>query len=387
METLTFLVNPEDAGRLDAFLAAQAEDLTRSGAARLIEEGRVLVDGKRPAKSLRLGGGETVTVELPDPEPLDVQPEDIPLDIVYEDGDVIVVNKPKGLVVHPAPGHPDGTLVNALLHHCGASLSGIGGVLRPGIVHRIDRDTSGLIIAAKNDLAHQKLAAQLADHTLARTYECIVVGNLREDSGTVDAPIGRCPADRKKQAVVSDGRRAVTHWEVIARYPGFTHVRCRLETGRTHQIRVHMAYIGHPILGDTVYGAKKPVPGLQGQCLHAVGLQFLHPRTGEAVTLSCPLPEEFQTQPAGLDGEDWQPVGAAFWARAHPSLTFCWEKGGRWFSPSNNPDLPHKMQPNELPNAVGFPSFRFHSCCIPADQSAKRRQPLFAQGRGLPAIS
>jgi len=303
METLTFLVNPDDAGRLDAFLAAQAEDLTRSGAARLIEEGRVLVDGKRPAKSLRLGGGETVTVELPDPEPLDVQPEDIPLDIVYEDGDVIVVNKPKGLVVHPAPGHPNGTLVNALLHHCGASLSGIGGVLRPGIVHRIDRDTSGLIIAAKNDLAHQKLAAQLADHTLARTYECIVVGNLREDSGTVDAPIGRCPADRKKQAVVLDGRRAVTHWEVIARYPGFTHIRCRLETGRTHQIRVHMAYIGHPILGDTVYGAKKPVPGLQGQCLHAVGLQFLHPRTGEAVTLSCPLPEEFQTQLRKLDAK------------------------------------------------------------------------------------
>ncbi|MEA4941824.1 MAG: RluA family pseudouridine synthase [Oscillibacter sp.] len=296
METLTLQANPENAARLDAFLAAQAEGLTRSAAARLIEEGRVLVDGRQPVKSLRLTGGETLTVELPDPEPTEVRPEDIPLDVVYEDDDVIVVNKPKGLVVHPAPGHPSGTLVNALLHHCGSSLSGIGGVLRPGIVHRIDRDTSGLIIAAKNDLAHQKLASQLQDHTLARTYECIVAGNLKEDSGTVDAPIGRCPADRKKQAVVPDGRRAVTHWEVVARYPGFTHVRCRLETGRTHQIRVHMAYLGHPILGDTVYGAKKPVPGLQGQCLHAVGLRFIHPRTGKSVELSCPLPEEFCRQ-------------------------------------------------------------------------------------------
>jgi 23S rRNA pseudouridine1911/1915/1917 synthase len=303
METLTFKANPENAVRLDAFLAAQAENLTRSAAARLIEEGRVLVDGKRPAKSLRLTGSEIVTVELPDPEPTEVLPEDIPLDVVYEDTDVIVVNKPKGLVVHPAPGHPNGTLVNALLHHCGSSLSGVGGVLRPGIVHRIDRDTSGLIIAAKNDFAHQKLAAQLQDHTLARTYECIVVGNLKENSGTVDAPIGRCPGDRKKQAVVPDGRRAVTHWEVIARYPGFTHVRCRLETGRTHQIRVHMAYLGHPILGDTVYGAKKPVRGLQGQCLHAAGLKFIHPRTGKPVELSCPLPEEFCRQLRRLEAE------------------------------------------------------------------------------------
>ena len=251
-------------------------------------------DGTALAKNYRLRGDETLLVTLPDPEPLDAVPQDIPLDVVYEDADVIVINKPKGLVVHPAPGHPDGTLVNALLHHCGTSLSGIGGALRPGIVHRIDRDTSGLIIAAKNDFAHQKLSAQLQDHTLARTYECVVVGNLREDQGTVDAPIGRCPSDRKKMAVVPGGRSAVTHWEVIARYPGYTHVRCRLETGRTHQIRVHMAYIGHPILGDTVYGAKKAVPGLQGQCLHAVGLRFLHPRTGEAVELKCPLPEEFQ---------------------------------------------------------------------------------------------
>ncbi|MPM68425.1 Ribosomal large subunit pseudouridine synthase D [bioreactor metagenome] len=301
METLTLQANPENAARLDAFLAAQAEGLTRSAAARLIEEGRVLVDGRQPVKSLRLTGGETLTVELPDPEPTEVRPEDIPLDVVYEDDDVIVVNKPKGLVVHPAPGHPSGTLVNALLHHCGSSLSGIGGVLRPGIVHRIDRDTSGLIIAAKNDLAHQKLASQLQDHTLARTYECIVVGNLKDDAGTVDAPLGRSPADRKKQAVVQGGRRAVTHWEVIARYPGFTHVRCRLETGRTHQIRVHMAHLGHPILGDTVYGAKKPVPGLQGQCLHATGLRFLHPRTGLPVELACPLPEEFLRQMRRLE--------------------------------------------------------------------------------------
>ena len=297
METRTLQVNPEDTGtRLDAWLAGQLPDVTRSAAARLCEEGRVTAAGKPLAKNYRLSGGEAVSVTLPDPEPVDVAPQDIPLDVVYEDSDVIVVNKPKGLVVHPAPGHPDGTLVNALLHHCGDSLSGIGGEKRPGIVHRIDRDTSGLIIAAKNDFAHQKLSAQLSDHSLARTYECIVVGNLREDSGTVDAPIGRDKRDRKKMAVVPDGRRAVTHWEVIARYPGFTHVRCRLETGRTHQIRVHMAYLGHPILGDTVYGAKKPVPGLQGQCLHAVGLRFVHPRTGETVALTCPLPEEFQRE-------------------------------------------------------------------------------------------
>ena len=204
-----------------------------------------------------------------------------------------MVNKPTGLVVPPAPGHPAGTLVNALLHHCGDSLSGIGGEKRPGIVHRIDRDTSGLIIAAKNDAAHLALSAQLKDHSLSRTYECLVTGNMKQDSGTVDAPIGRSSADRKKMAVVPTGRRAVTHWEVVARYPGVTHLRCRLETGRTHQIRVHMAYIGHPILGDTVYGAKKPVPGLTGQCLHAAGLRFVHPRTGEPVELHCPLPPEF----------------------------------------------------------------------------------------------
>ena len=282
----------EHAGvRLDAFLSADA--LTRSQAARLIAEGRVRVNGKPAAKSARLSGGETVTVDVPQLRETALPPQDIPLDVVYEDDDVIVVNKPTGLVVHPAPGHPDGTLVNALLHHCGDSLSGIGGEKRPGIVHRIDRDTSGLIIAAKNDAAHLALSAQLKDHSLSRTYECLVTGNMKQDSGTVDAPIGRSSADRKKMAVVPTGRRAVTHWEVVARYPGVTHLRCRLETGRTHQIRVHMAHIGHPILGDTVYGAKKPVPGLTGQCLHASGLRFVHPRTGEPVELHCPLPPEF----------------------------------------------------------------------------------------------
>ena len=298
METLTLRPTEADAGgRVDTWLAGQLEGFTRSAVQRLLEEGRVILEnGRAPAKNYRLTGAETLRVTLPDPEPIQALPQSIPLDVVYEDGDLIVINKPKGLVVHPAPGHPDGTLVNALLYHCGGSLSGVGGALRPGIVHRIDRDTSGLILAAKNDFAHQALSAQLQDHTLARTYECVAVGSFREDSGTVNAPIGRHPADRKKMAVTPDGRAAVTHWEVLERFSGFTHLQCRLETGRTHQIRVHLAHLGHPILGDTVYGAKKPVPGLQGQCLHAVGLRFLPPRTGEAVTLRCPLPEEFQIQ-------------------------------------------------------------------------------------------
>lgn len=294
MERLSLAVPAEDAGgRVDAWLAAQREDLTRSAAARLLEEGQVTAEGKPLPKNYRLRGGETLEVTLPEVEETELLAQDIPLDIVYEDADVIVINKPKGLVVHPAPGHADGTLVNALLHHCGDSLSGIGGEKRPGIVHRIDRDTSGLIIAAKNDFAHQKLSAQLSDHSLARTYECIVVGNLREDSGTVDAPIGRDKRDRKKMAVVSDGRRAVTHWEVVARYPGFTHVRCRLETGRTHQIRVHMAYLGHPLAGDPVYGPKSDPYQLGGQCLHARELTFVHPTTGQTVHLTCPLPDWF----------------------------------------------------------------------------------------------
>ena len=296
MTPISLTAAGEDAGaRLDAFLARSLPALTRSAAVRLIEAGAVLVDGRTAAKSCRLAGGEAVSVALPDPEPTQALPQDIPLDVVYEDGDVIVVNKPAGLVVHPAPGHPDGTLVNALLHHCGGSLSGVGGALRPGIVHRIDRDTSGLIIAAKNDAAHRALSAQLQDHTLARTYEAVVTGNLREDRGTVDAPIGRHHTDRKRMAVTDrGGKRAVTHWEVIERFPGLTYVRCRLETGRTHQIRVHMAHMGHPVYGDTVYGAKKPVPGLTGQCLHAAGLRFVHPRTGETVEVTCPLNEEFQ---------------------------------------------------------------------------------------------
>mgnify|MGYP005945095379 CR=1 FL=1 len=295
MEQREFVVEQETAGqRIDRFLSGEDTGLSRSALQALVADGHVQCNGKTVAKSLKLKAGDTVLLEIPDAKPIEAVPQEIPLDIVYEDAHLLVVNKPKGMVVHPAPGNPDGTLVNALLYHCGQSLSGINGQLRPGIVHRIDRDTSGLIIAAKNDAAHLALAAQLADHTLARTYECLAVGNFREDSGTVDAPIGRHPVDRKRMAVVRQGgREAVTHWEVIARYPGVTHLRCRLETGRTHQIRVHLAYIGHPILGDTVYGAKKPVAGLTGQCLHAVGLRFIHPRTGEPVELTCPLPEEF----------------------------------------------------------------------------------------------
>ncbi|MDE7242509.1 MAG: RluA family pseudouridine synthase [Oscillospiraceae bacterium] len=293
---MTVVLTAESGGlRLDRFLASSLPELSRSAIQRLIETGQVSVNGKTVPKSCKLSGGERVSVTVPEPEPADAVPQNIPLDVVFEDGDVIVVNKPSGMVVHPAPGHPDGTLVNALLYHCGGSLSGVGGALRPGIVHRIDRDTSGLIIAAKNDAAHQALAAQLQDHSLARTYEAIAAGGFREDRGTVSAPIGRCGSDRKKMAVTErGGRDAVTHWEVLERFAGYTHIRCRLETGRTHQIRVHMAYIGHPILGDTVYGAKKPVSGLTGQCLHAVGLRFVHPRTGETVELSCPLDGEFQ---------------------------------------------------------------------------------------------
>ncbi len=281
--------------RADAFLARSIEGLTRSAAQRLLEEGAAVCGGKTWKKNSKTVPGDEVTVTVPDPQPVDVVPQNIPLDVVYEDGDVIVINKPVGMVVHPAPGHPDGTLVNALLYHCGDSLSGINGQLRPGIVHRIDRDTSGLIIAAKNDRAHLALAEQLQDHSLARVYEAVAVGNLRADSGTVDAPIGRHPVDRKKMAVdPKNGRAAVTHWSVLARYPGYTHVECRLETGRTHQIRVHLASLGHPLLGDVVYGSKKPYPGLAGQCLHARKLKFVHPTTGKLVELECPLPDWFQ---------------------------------------------------------------------------------------------
>ena len=281
--------------RLDAFLARAVPELTRSAAQRLAEEGAITLSGRPVKKNYRTSPGDLLEAVLPDPESVDVKPQNIPLDVVYEDRDVIVVNKPVGMVVHPAPGHPDGTLVNALLYHCGDSLSGINGALRPGIVHRIDRDTSGLIIAAKNDRAHLALAAQLQDHTLARVYEAVAVGGFREDAGTVDAPIGRHPVDRKKMAVDrKNGRPAVTHWAVLGRYSGYTHLECRLETGRTHQIRVHMASLGHPLLGDTVYGSKKPWPGLAGQCLHARRLQFLHPATGAPVELECPLPDWFE---------------------------------------------------------------------------------------------
>ena len=282
-----------DGERLDAALARLVPELSRSAAQRLIEQGAVTLDGKSVKKNEKTVCGAALVLVLPEVRETAVTAEDIALDVVYEDDDVIVVNKPKGLVVHPAPGHADGTLVNALLHHCGDSLSGIGGEKRPGIVHRIDKDTSGLLIAAKNDTAHTRLSAQLKDHTLARTYECIVCGNVKQDFGTIDAPIGRSPADRKKMAVVSDGRPAVTHFEVIARYPGYTHLRCRLETGRTHQIRVHLAWQNHPILGDTVYGHKKAELGMDSQCLHAKELTFLHPRAGERVTVSCDLPDYF----------------------------------------------------------------------------------------------
>ncbi len=295
-------ITAEESGeRIDALLARLVPELTRSAAQRLLEEGLVTLGGVPVKKNRRTEPGEVYAALLPEPELPEPEPQDIPLDIVYEDADVVVVNKPRGMVVHPAPGHPDGTLVNALLWHCGASLSGVGGERRPGIVHRIDKDTSGLIIAAKNDYAHLALSAQLADRSLSRVYEAVARGEFREEAGTVDAPIGRHPTERKRMAVTERGSRpAVTHWEVIARYRGWTHIRCRLETGRTHQIRVHMAYIGHPLLGDMVYGAKKPERGLEGQCLHARELKFLHPRTGEAIHLSTELPEYFQQVLASL---------------------------------------------------------------------------------------
>ena len=294
--TLQLIATSEDKGaRLDAFVAASCEGISRSAAARLLESGCVTVNGKAATKSSRLAGGETVEVTLPEAEETEVVAQDIPLDVVYEDDDVIVINKPVGLVVHPAPGHPDGTLVNALLHHCGDSLSGVGGEKRPGIVHRIDRDTSGLIIAAKNDAAHLGLSEQLSDHSLARTYECLALGNFREDSGTIDAPIGRHPVDRKRMAVTEkNSKEAVTHWQVLERFSGYTRVQCKLETGRTHQIRVHLSWRNHPIVGDQVYGKSKPELGLDSQCLHARELTFRHPRTNEPITVTCPLPDYFE---------------------------------------------------------------------------------------------
>ena len=294
----------ESGDRVDALLARSIEGLTRSAAQRLIDDGCVLLKGKQIKKNYKCAAGDEFTVSLPEPEDIELKPQDIPIDIVYEDRDVIVVNKPRGMVVHPAPGHYDGTLVNALMFHCGDSLSGIGGEKRPGIVHRIDKDTSGLLIVAKNDFSHLALSAQLSDRSLSRVYEAVVKGRLREDSGTIDAPIGRHPADRKRMAVTDkNSRSAVTHWEVIARYNGYTHVRCRLETGRTHQIRVHMAHIGHPLLGDFTYGAPSPEKGLEGQCLHAKCLKFIHPRTKEPVEIETELPDWFKDVLSKLGNE------------------------------------------------------------------------------------
>lgn len=287
-------VPPEMAeSRLDSFLSGWLQQ-SRSAVQGWIEQGAVLVDGRSRPKNHRLRGGEAVRVEIPQAVPYAAQPEAIPLDIVYEDSDLLVVNKPKGMVVHPAAGNYTGTLVNALLAHCGDSLSGIGGVLRPGIVHRIDKDTSGLLIVAKNDFAHQGLAEQIKSHGFTREYEAVVVGHLRDTAGTVDAPIGRHPTDRKKMTVTAkNSKPAVTRYTVLAEYPGYSHLRLRLETGRTHQIRVHMAYLGHPVAGDTVYGGARQPAELHGQCLHARHIGFVHPRDGRWLEFESPLPAYF----------------------------------------------------------------------------------------------
>ena len=286
--------------RVDAFLAAQSE-LSRTAAGRLCEEGMVKKNGRFAGKSDRVAEGDVLEFEQPAPVELDVRAEDIPLDIVYEDGDLLVVNKPKGMVVHPAAGNPDGTLVNALMAHCRGSLSGINGVIRPGIVHRIDKDTSGLLIVAKTDKAHLSLAAQIKEHSFTRRYEAVLCGRLREGRFTVDAPIGRSEKDRKKMAVTPrNSRHAVTHFSLIGQYEKYAHVGVTLETGRTHQIRVHSAYIGHPVAGDTVYGAKKPLAGLEGQCLHAKLIGFVHPATGQYMEFDSELPDYFRTFLASL---------------------------------------------------------------------------------------
>lgn len=294
MRTEETMVPPEMAdNRLDSFLSGWLQQ-SRSAVQGWIEQGAVAVDGRVRPKNYRLHGGEAVRVEIPQPVPYTAQPEAIALDIVYEDGDLLVVNKPKGMVVHPAAGNYTGTLVNALLAHCGDSLSGIGGVLRPGIVHRIDKDTSGLLIVAKNDFAHQGLAEQIKVHSFTREYEAVVVGHLRDAAGTVDAPIGRHPTDRKKMAVTAkNSKPAVTHYTVLAEYPGYAHLRLRLETGRTHQIRVHMASIHHPVAGDPVYGPHNCITSLHGQCLHAKTLGFVHPITGEHLRFDSDLPDYF----------------------------------------------------------------------------------------------
>lgn len=296
IETQVYEVDMAGAGRrLDQYLSECEPELTRSYLQKLIRDGSVLLEG-RPAKAgVKLSQGMKIELTLPEAKELEILPEDLPLDILYEDRDVILVNKPKGMVVHPSAGHHTGTLVNALLFHCQGELSGINGILRPGIVHRIDRDTTGVLIACKNDRAHNALAGQLKEHTITRRYRALVCGNLKEDEGTVDAPIGRHPVERKKMAVVrSGGKQAVTHYRVLERFGAYTYIECRLETGRTHQIRVHMASIGHPLLGDEVYGRGKNPFHLEGQTLHAMVLGFVHPSTGEYMEFEAPLPEYFE---------------------------------------------------------------------------------------------
>lgn len=292
---LIFTVSSDSAGdRIDKYISENSSSMSRSAVAAIIEKGGVEVNGKAVSKNYKLRENDKITVVVPEPQELDAKPENIPLDIVYEDNDLLVVNKPKGMVVHPAAGNYTGTLVNALLYHCKDSLSGINGVLRPGIVHRIDKDTSGLLIVAKNDRAHAGLAEQIKSHSFERAYECVAHGNIKEDEFTVNQPIGRNPKDRKKMAVTyKNSKNAVTHFKVLKRYGSFTHLRCTLETGRTHQIRVHLSYVGHPIAGDEVYGPKKPVKGLSGQCLHAKHIGFVHPITGEWLEFESPLPEYF----------------------------------------------------------------------------------------------
>lgn len=282
--------------RIDKFLSCRLEEVSRSYIQKLIKEGHVSVNGKPVKANYKLGAGDKISVEIPEAKEPDILPEDIPLDILYEDQDILVVNKPKGMVVHPAAGHYSGTLVNALMYHCKDSLSGINGVMRPGIVHRIDMDTTGSLLVCKNDEAHRILAEQLKEHTIRREYHAIVYGNIKEDTGTVDAPIGRHPTDRKKMSInYKNGKQAVTHYEVLERFGNFTYIRCRLETGRTHQIRVHMASLHHPLLGDEVYGpsSRPPFPGLKGQVLHAKILGIYHPATGEYMEFDAPLPQYF----------------------------------------------------------------------------------------------
>jgi 23S rRNA pseudouridine1911/1915/1917 synthase len=282
-----------DCGRRIDIHLAESGPLSRSAVERLIKENRVTVNGATAKKNHKISAGEVISVNEPDPLPDEALPENIPLEIVYEDDDLLVINKPRGMVVHPSPGHESGTLVNALLARCADSLSGIGGIKRPGIVHRLDMDTSGLMIAAKCDMAHNALSAMLKRREVVRVYEALARGSIRKDDFTVSAPTGRHPIDRKRQAVLPDGREAVTHVRVLARYPGYSHLECRLETGRTHQIRVHMAHIGHPLAGDTKYGGKSGELGLEAQCLHSRRLAFSHPRTGEEMNFSCDLPEFF----------------------------------------------------------------------------------------------